>query len=162
MTCSVEGCDRPDRYKGLCSMHYKRQWRHGDPTIALITNKYKATDVCLTEGCTNKPRSKGLCNGCRIRLFRKGTTERSIAKKGTGRPKTSAGYVLLTIDGKRIYEHRHVMELKLGRKLLPEEVVHHKEDVEVDQNHPEHLELFSSQSEHMKHHAMLKATKRGE
>ncbi len=29
--CSVEGCDRAAKVKGLCQMHYMRQRRHGDP-----------------------------------------------------------------------------------------------------------------------------------
>lgn len=31
-TCSVEGCDRPrKRGAGMCTGHYLRSWRHGDP-----------------------------------------------------------------------------------------------------------------------------------
>lgn len=29
--CSITGCDRPHCAKGMCRMHWKRQWRHGDP-----------------------------------------------------------------------------------------------------------------------------------
>ena len=37
-TCSVSDCDRSIRPKGghgLCSMHLKRRWRHGDPEVVL-------------------------------------------------------------------------------------------------------------------------------
>lgn len=56
-----------------------------------------------------------------------------------------------------MYEHRHVMEQKLGRKLLPGETVHH-DGVPVDQNKPEKLILFKSQSEHAKYHSKKNET----
>lgn len=30
-TCSVDGCNREYRSRGLCDMHHKRWLRHGDP-----------------------------------------------------------------------------------------------------------------------------------
>lgn len=48
-----------------------------------------------------------------------------------------------------VWEHRLVMEEKLGRFLLPNEVVHHI-DGNVQNNHPSNLELFQSNGEHLK------------
>lgn len=31
-TCTVNGCDKPTRSKGLCYGHYMKQWRYGTPT----------------------------------------------------------------------------------------------------------------------------------
>ena len=45
-----------------------------------------------------------------------------------------------------VLEHRLVMELKIGRYLLPEEVVHH---IQGYKNNPENLHLFSSNAEHL-------------
>jgi hypothetical protein len=47
-----------------------------------------------------------------------------------------------------VLEHRLVMEKILGRYLLPEEVVHHKDKNKCN-NSPENLQLFSANSEHL-------------
>lgn len=48
-----------------------------------------------------------------------------------------------------ILEHRLIMEQHLGRYLLPAEVVHHR-DGNPRNNAIENLELFASQSEHIR------------
>lgn len=50
-----------------------------------------------------------------------------------------------------VLEHRLVMERVLGRYLLPEEVVHHK-DSNPQHNDPSNLQVFANQVEHMRHH----------
>lgn len=49
---------------------------------------------------------------------------------------------------KTVREHRLVMEKVLGRYLLPEEVVHHK-DEDKQNNHPDNLELFATNRDHL-------------
>ena len=52
-----------------------------------------------------------------------------------------------------VYEHRLVMEKHIGRYLLPEEIVHHK-DLNKTNNDISNLQIVTA-SEHTKIHSML-------
>ena len=66
-----------------------------------------------------------------------------LAVRAPGKWRTTHGYTSLKVDGKKVLEHRIVMEQKIGRKLLPSERVHHINGVR-DDNRPENLELWIS------------------
>ncbi len=70
------------------------------------------------------------------------------------RHNTSYRLISVTDNGKRkqVFEHRLVMEKHLGRKLLPNEVIHHKDGDGLN-NALENLELME-QSEHQNEHLM--------
>ena len=51
-------------------------------------------------------------------------------------------YRCIRVAGKKIDEHRHIMEEKLGRKLLPTEIVHHIDGNKLN-NDPSNLMLMS-------------------
>lgn len=77
-----------------------------------------------------------------------------------GRWKNNYGYILVYKPGHPYYnhqkgpyvfEHRLVIEQKIGRYLLPKERVHHINGIK-DDNRPENLGLFSNQNEHIREH----------
>lgn len=66
-----------------------------------------------------------------------------------------SGYIRVrTEDKKYKLEHRIVMEEKIGRLLLGNEVVHHI-DEDKKNNHPDNLMVFDNNSAHIKYHQQL-------
>lgn len=64
-TCSVDGCEKPIKHSGLCSMHAERKRRTGDPGEARPRRRPHgaAPEPCRLDGCS-KPAigySHGLC-----------------------------------------------------------------------------------------------------
>lgn len=85
--------------------------------------------------------------------------EKNYFWKG-GRALDADGYVLVKIpdhpyanNNGYVREHRLAMEKKLGRYLLPEEVVHHK-DEDCGNNDPENLILHPSNGDHLREHML--------
>jgi len=110
---------------------------------------------------------KGLLTGNKHPRYGKGSFykgENNYNWKG-GRITASDGYIYLKISehpnsnsAGYISEHRIVMEKKLGRKLLSEEVVHHIDGGRTN-NNANNLMLFDNSNEHLKHHRESKVVK---
>lgn len=64
------------------------------------------------------------------------------------------GYVMIYVgNNKYVSEHRLVMERKLGRKLLPDEIVHHiNETFEGRSNNSVSNLQLTNRSDHLSHH----------
>ena len=57
--CDVEGCARERRTRGWCQMHYKRWWKHGDPSH--VPTREKSTRRCEIDGCDKPHEAHGWC-----------------------------------------------------------------------------------------------------
>lgn len=138
--CRIEGCDNPRPYtQGLCRSHYRLLQKYGDPNWQPPPEK-----VCSVDGCERKYFARGWCLMHYHRWKEHGDTGEAAPRRAdAGRGHTQAdGYRKVTVNGKKIKEHRHAMELKLGRELLPDETVHHVNG-KRDDNRPENLELWT-------------------
>ena len=96
----------------------------------------------------------------RLQKIRKGIEERKEEK----RIKDAKGYRTIHVDGyywlnkngKRILEHRYIMEKHLGRKLESNKYIHHINEDKTD-NRLCNLKLTTN-VEHMKHHPKERPT----
>jgi len=139
MNCSIEGCPNQRFARGLCRKHYHRARRKGE--LSGFTN-------CSVEGC---PRSQVGRTLCELHYRRKRTTGKlgiSIAPKGAGT--IYQGYRRFNLAGRRIHEHRLILERVLGRRLNRSEIVHHINGDRLD-NRLENLKLMSP-SQHTQLH----------
>lgn len=71
--CSVDGCDNNAKSLGMCSSHYARFHRYGDPLMGGGYRKHlpKGTK-CSVDGCNCVSKNKGYCNKHYLRFIRHG------------------------------------------------------------------------------------------
>jgi hypothetical protein len=123
LLCTYPGCTRIAKCKKsttpLCAAHYIKKRQGAKPCTV----------------CGKPSYLKSLCTRHYGAWYRYGSSLAPIrdqAPRGSGSSSskgylTSKGYTCITINGKGIRKHRLLMEEVLGRPLLPNENVHHKD-----------------------------------
>lgn len=56
--CSIEGCNKPESHRLMCSMHASRTSRHGDPQV---THRPRQLGACNLPDCDRPKESNGMC-----------------------------------------------------------------------------------------------------
>jgi len=64
--CSVIGCEKKIRCRGMCGMHYRRWLSHGNPGKPNRLKKYyerkKDRKICIVAGCEREGARRGMCD----------------------------------------------------------------------------------------------------
>lgn len=79
--CSIDGCGKPQHYRGMCSMHAERTRLHGDPHKGARPERKE----CSVEGCDSLACAKGLCTRHYKRLRAHGDPQAGGIAKGSTR-----------------------------------------------------------------------------
>lgn len=144
--CPIDGCDKPIFAYGVCGGHRFHAVER-KKSAAWVERKGRS-GPCEVSGCMRKVQGDGLCQMHYARRAKTGNVgEASPRKNALGQGSiTPTGYRIIKYPGaeKHAYEHRHVMEQKLGRKLKRGENIHHRDGDKLH-NHPDNLELWTVQ-----------------
>jgi hypothetical protein len=137
--------------KGYCGKHYQRNKKTGDPLGLRERHRGGVKNVkndgpCAAPGCDSMAYTKGYCRRHYNRLFKYGDPQADKPfprAKGTGTFNNGYHFTAVKVNGRNrsVGTHRVVMEQSLGRKLRPNENVHHING-KRDDNRAENLELW--------------------
>lgn len=143
--CEWPGCSKPKANGRLCPTHKAERRMQRNSSEGL---------TCDAEGCSGTHYAIAIVDGVERRAcrFHHGRFSRSgewggarrIALRAARYTDPTSGYVFINhpTTGRRMPEHRVVMELAIGRPLHKFENVHHVNGVR-DDNRPSNLELWT-------------------
>lgn len=147
--CKIDECSMPHHGHGYCDKHYERFVKYGDPLGGGVFRQSRTGKYCTVDGCNNNVVSAaaGLCGKHYTRQRKYGDPNITKFERGAnGRDKwhaTKNGYVWryapddpCSGPNGYVYQHRAVMAKIIGRPLMGNENVHHKNGVRGD-NRPE-------------------------
>lgn len=102
--CTVDGCEKESRGRGLCSTHWLRWRKHGDPNIVLQPGvDYRVAPTCSIDDCDRNAHARGLCTKHYDRWRRHGDT--AVVLPLTGRPLAGPAPTWVTVH-KRLRRQR--------------------------------------------------------
>jgi hypothetical protein len=110
---------------------------------------------CTVAGCESAHIAKGFCQN-HYRVFKRHGTPTPIKPELQVHTATG-GYKFITVNGKTTYLHVTAMEQAIGRALIADEEVHHK-DGNPANNDIENLVLCANHEEHMILHQRQRAS----
>lgn len=151
--CAAPGCDRRAVTRGWCHGHYLRWSRTGD-IRAHVPLARPVRDTCVVEGCERGAHSARMCRSHYERHRKHGDPMAGKpfrTRSGGGALSHGYWYISVPKDKRHLvpegrtkeFEHRLVMAEVLGRPLLPDEVVHHRDGNRLN-NEPGNLELWNT------------------
>jgi hypothetical protein len=159
LVCVVPKCQNPSLSKGYCSKHYQRFKRWGNPiSTAQIGRKKMGQEIQCVRCGKSVYKTQRYLNGKARFCSRKCAFEH---RRGEIRVPlidrhwslTAKGYLFTMLRGKRILQHRWIVERALKRSLSPTEIVHHVNGNKLD-NRLENL-LVCDKNQHGKGHKEL-------
>lgn len=148
-TCTIDDCGRGASARGMCSIHYQRWRKHGDPRLVLKVHRHRPVEPCSVAGCEHPAYCKRLCDLHYKRLMSTGDTgplglvnplrdrsdvDRFWAKVDRRGPDDcwpwtegadEDGYGLFKAGGRMHRACRWLLARKIGRPLAADEVTRH-------------------------------------
>lgn len=92
--CKIDGCDGKHKAQGLCTRHYARLRRNGDPNVVLRSRLNGDLNECSVDGCDKPPTRRGWCRAHYLRWQRHGDPT-----AGNASPKKRYGDRACAIEG---------------------------------------------------------------